>query len=410
MDNIFVARQPIYNRELEVVAYELLYRGDQPGHAGVVDGDQATSQVLVNTFTEIGLERLVGDVPAFVNLTRPYLTGEYELPFPPGQVALEVLEDIRPDPPLVEGIRQLSDQGYLIVLDDFDYRPEFDPVLDCADLVKLEVQQASETELGRTVAQMRRFNVQLLAEKIETDWQFRICRDLGFDFFQGYYFSRPNLVSGKRHANSKIGLMPLLAKLNDEDADFTELETLIAQDQVLVYRLLRCANSAAVAPRHPIESLRNALLMLGTRTVRTWILLISLSAVDDKPPELCRIALARARMCELLAHEFRSASPNACFTVGLLSLLDSLLNQPMEEVVSSLPLTDEIKEALLHRAGPLGRVLQCVCDYEQGHWHALDSTPAESSLAKAYLQALTWADDIMDVITPTRSPHSLAGT
>ncbi|ABI56274.1 EAL and HDOD domain-containing protein [Alkalilimnicola ehrlichii MLHE-1] len=408
MDTIFLARQPIYNRELEVVAYELLYRAGARDRADVVDGDQATGQLLVNTFTDFGLERLVGDVPAFINLTRPYLIGELELPIPPDQVALEVLEDVAlDDEQVLAGLRSLSDRGYVIVLDDFDYQPENEPALACADLVKLEVNDTSTEALTRVVRRLREFDLQLLAEKVETDRQFQLCLDLGFDFFQGYYFSRPNLVSGQRHASSKVGLLPLLAKLNDPDADLQELERLIARDQVLVYRLLRCANSAAVS-RGPIESLHNALLLLGTRTVRTWIILITLSAVEDKPPELCRIALARARMCELLARESGIANPEACFTAGLLSLLDTLMNQPMAELVQALPLTQAIERALLNREGAIGALLQRVCDYEQGHWQALETDDADGRrYPGAYLEALQWADRIMDVVTQTRDPEAL---
>lgn len=408
MDTIFLARQPIYNRELEVVAYELLYRAGDHDHAGVIDGDRATGQLLVNTFTDFGLEQLVGDVPAFINLTRPYLVGELALPFPPGQVVLEVLEDVPlDDDQVLTGLQRLSDQGYVIVLDDFDYQPEAKPALALANLVKLEVNKSPPEALGRVVNRLRTFDLQLLAEKIETERQFQHCLDMGFDFFQGYYFSRPNLVSAQRQTNSKAGLLPLLARLNDPDADLEELEGLIAQDQVLVYRLLRCANAAAIS-RGPIESLHNALLLLGTRTVRTWVLLITLSAVEDKPPELCRIALARARMCELLARELGMADAEACFTAGLLSLLDSLMSQPMATLTQALPLTTDIKRALIGREGPIGALLQRVCDYEQGHWQALPQDETHGPrYAGAYLQALQWADSVMDIVTQTRNPDAL---
>jgi c-di-GMP phosphodiesterase len=400
MQDVFVGRQPIYDRQLDVYAYELLFRSGEGNHAGVMDGDQATSQVILNTFMEIGLETIVGPNLAFINLTRDFILQDYSPVFPAGRVVMEVLEDIPVDAELVEAVRRLSSRGYLIALDDFMYHERLQPLVEVADIIKVDVLTLDQATLQEHVIALRQYKVKLLAEKVETQDHFKYCRELGFDYFQGYFFCKPEVIKGHRVPANRLVTLQLLAKLQDPETDFADLEKVISRDVSLSYKLLRVVNSAFYALPRKVESLRQALLLLGTRNIATWVSVILLSGIDDKPHELMVTAMVRAKMCELLAQVLGQRSKEAFFTVGLFSALDALLDSPMEDILKSLPLSDDITAAILSYEGMLGAALQCVLAYERGDWDnvhcaALDST----SITDTYLQAIAWTSRANDSLT-----------
>ena len=394
--DVFVAKQPIYDSQLAVRAYELLYRNSTANRADFLDGDQATSRVLVSTFLDIGLEDLVGDAPVFVNFTRGFLTGRFPLPFGHERVVLEVLEDIEVDEELLGGLQQLSDQGYRIALDDFLYRPELDPLVEIADIVKVDLMAIDSTDLRRHVAAIQKFPVQLLAEKVETHEDYERCKELGFELFQGYFFCKPQVVGRRRLPNSHLAVLQLLSKLYDPATTFKDLETLISKDVALSYRLLRYINSAHVGLSRTIESIMQAITLLGLRNLRRLVTLVVMTGIKDKPPELIVTAMTRAKMCELLGADVVEDG-QSFFTVGLFSVLDALLDAPMETVINELPLANEIKSALLKgQDSELGQVLSYVKCFERGQW---DSAPklslSASSISSHYLQAVRWAREAL---------------
>ncbi len=392
MDNTFIGRQPIYDRSMRVVAYELLYRSGESNRAEFLDGDRATSEVLVNSFMDFGLEDLVGKSPAFVNLTRSFIVGDYPVPFSTRKIVLEVLENIPIDEAVIEGLRRLAGQGFIIALDDFQFHPSLEPLLELADIVKVDI-MADGDDLERHVRKLRRYEVKLLAEKVESHAEFERCYALGFDYFQGYFFCVPNIIRKRSMSQNRLVLLSLLSELQDPEAELEKLETVIVQDAGLTVRLLRYINSASVGLPKEVGSIRQALMMIGTRTIRNWASLILLTGVTDKPRELATLSLVRAKMCEILAGQESGAKTEQAFTVGLLSLIDAFMDRPIPEVIVSLPLDQETKSAILQQGGQLGDILRSVISYERGEWGRLPDCEADR-FRDAYVQAVEWAREV----------------
>ena len=391
--NAFVARQAIFDRELSVVGYELLFR-QAAGHttAQFTDRDQASTRVILDTFLDIGLDQIVGNVPAFLNLTRSFFLSAHNIPLQRERVVLELLEGEHVDAPLVESVRGYSQSGFRIALDDFVYEDAMVPLLEIADIVKLDVLDLTPSQLEDQVRKVLPFNVVLLAEKVETTEQFEFCKDLGFDLFQGYFLCRPNVVEGHRIPANRLATLRLLAKLQDPHVEMGSLEQIIREDLSLSYKLLRLINSAFYGLPQRVESIRQTLVLLGVQQIRAWISLLTLSQLEDKPDELMITAMVRARMCEKLAE--RSGDPHAdvYFTVGLFSTLDALLDMSMEDILESLPLTEELRHALLQRRGPMGEALDCVVAYERGDFDAVEfASLAPEDIRDSYLEAVEWA-------------------
>ncbi|MFC1692004.1 EAL and HDOD domain-containing protein [Candidatus Latescibacterota bacterium] len=395
MLGIFVGRQPIYDRNLKVIGYELLFRNYETEQATITDGDQATTQVILNTFMEIGLERLIGSGKAFINLTRNFFLEKYPLPFLRDRVVLEVLEDIILDEELIAGVRALSDSGFTIALDDVVNPEDIIPLLDIADIVKLDIIALELDRLHEYVNILRKHNVKLLAEKVETLEIFKLCKELGFDYFQGFFLSKPHVVKGQRIPESRLSIIRLLSKIKTPDITFKEIEELISQDVSLSYKLLRLINSSFYGLHTKITSIHQAVTLLGIKHIQNWVQLIFLSKIEDKPRDLMVTAMVRAKMCELISESLEEELAEMGFIVGLFSVLDALLDMPLEEVITSLPFSDDITNALLRHEGPLGSVLHCVLAYEKGEWDEVlcpDNKP--EVVSDAYLKSLDWSAEV----------------
>ena len=386
---VVLARQPIFDADLEVDAFELLYRA--VGEDGrPVDGGKATATVLVAALTDFGLQRLVGERRAFLNVDRDFLMSFRPLPLPTDRVVLELVEDQLVDDELVEVLTDLVRSGYTLALDNFDYRPEYKPLLRLAHIVKLDVQATPPEDLAESVRRLKDWGVEVIAEKVETREELERCRELGVSGFQGFFFERPELVEGRPTPTLRLGAMA--AVLATEDDDFDALEELISHDLGLSHQLLRLANSAFVAPTSQIRSIRHALALIGGRTVRRWTTLLMLAKAGRNAHTLLVTALIRARACEVLGAEDLDAEADRAFTVGLFSVADALLDTPLLEVVEALPFDDQLKAALLGHLGPEGCILKSVIDYEHGRFdEAADGDVA--SLAETYYDAVEWATE-----------------
>lgn len=392
MNKVFIGRQPIYDRQLNVMAYELLFRDSECNAARIDNPDKATSELIVNALTELGLTNIVEDKLAFINLTRNFITGNMPLPGSEETLVLEVLEDIPLDADVLNGIQKLKRRGYTIALDDFIFHPHLEPLVQVADIVKLDLFRLKESELSEHVRKLKRYPIRLLAEKVETQEVYERCMALGFDYFQGYFFCKPNVISGHRTPANRMALLHLLAKLAEADTKMHTLENLIAQDVTLSFRLLRYINSSKYMVDKNIDSVKHAVMLLGMETVRSLAYLIIISSSEDKPFELFVTALIRAHMCELLATETgdRSMAPTY-FTVGLFSVIDAIMDKPMHEVLEQLPLSDDICLALLEKKGRMGNALRCTIDYERGNWEALEFSGLPSdTIRDIYIKALKW--------------------
>ncbi len=393
---VVVARQPVFDRRRRLYGYELLFRALDPERAVVVDHERASAHVLVTALGDIGIGALAGGRVAGVNVTRQFLLDVDPLPFAPGEVVLELLEDQVVDDALLERCAALREAGHLIALDDFTLSDETAPLLEHARFVKLDVRQHGLDGLPAQIFAIRRagFRGRLLAEKVETEAEHSACLRLGFDFFQGRYFARPQLVSGRALHTSSLQSLHAAAALSDDEIGFEALEQLVSRDPGLAMRLLRLLNSAAFSLRRRITTVHEALVLLGVRTVRQWAMLVALAGLPETPDELLPNALVRARMLERLAELRGDPVPAGAFVVGLFSLADAMLGVPMEEAIADLPLAEEHLAALLRHEGPNGRALATVIAHERGDdWSPADAGVSIDEFAAAYTDALAWAYD-----------------
>lgn len=395
MESALLGRQPIFDGQQRVFAYELLYRDGVSNAANVRDGNEATARVFVNAFCELGFDHIVGEAQAFLNMTEGLLLDRsYEI-LPAGQVVLEVLETVEPTPELIAVLAQARAQGYRVALDDFVFGEAYRELVEVADFIKFDVLALSAEELEAQMRQMTAYPLRFLAEKVENHEVFSRCRELGFELFQGYYFCKPEIVKGARMAQNRLSLVMLLAKLQQEDITIRELEELIRTDLALSVKLLRYVNSAFVGLPRSVDSISQAVGLVGTERMRQWAAVMVLANFEEKPIELMRVALVRARMCEQCCVHHRQA-PAPGFTVGLFSVLDAFFDCEMSELLNKLPLSAAIQMALLEKQGTLGEVLRAVTAYEQGEWDAVMASPYEPDLLRTiFWDSMRWAEDVL---------------
>lgn len=391
------ARQPIYNSDLGVEGYELLYR---PMNKDDVFNDHtATSQVVMNAFMEVGLTKATESSQAFINFPESWLLSPP--PFPPHPVVIEILESVPASSEVIAAIKALKESGFRIALDDFEYDDSKTPLIELADIVKLDVLALRGEALDNLVTQLKPFNKVLLAEKVEDYQLFSRCQDLGFTLFQGYFLCRPQLVEGQVLPANKLVVMRLLADLQNPDISIKDLENSIANDPTVGVKLLKVINSAQYAMSQKVESLQKAIVLLGLQKLKAWASMIALSKLSDKPSELLTLTLTRAKMLELLATETGKAIPDKFFTVGLFSSVDAFFDQEKSTILASLPLEQDISEALLEYRGEPGVLLKACIHHEQGEWDQIPWSDldamgvSEEALEKAYFESLRWALDVM---------------
>lgn len=396
--NVYIARQPVFDRNLNVVAYELLYRagGQVNSAAGMLDPDKASKEVLVNAFSEIGLEKITNGLPALVNITKEILvTGA----LPKGLQKLlipEVLEDVVVDKDVLQEVKNLINLGYDVALDDFVFSAEWAPLVQQARYIKLDVLALGELGVQEQLAELHAagdVKGKLLAEKVETHEEFEIYRTLGFDYFQGYFLCRPQVMEGESVPASGLVIMSLLSELAREDYDIDKVQRIICQDPRLSYKLLRVVNSASFGLSRNIKTIADAIVILGFQELRRWSAMLALSSLDNKPHELLVTAIVRGKMCEMVAEHLGRRFAGGYFTVGLLSLLDALLDKPLKEIVDKMPLSAEIELALLTGDGDLGQILKGVTAYERGTFESgMLPSMTSDDLWDIYIRTLEWAN------------------
>ena len=396
--NILLARQPIYDKQLNVHAYELLFRPPNQSN-WEWDGDIATSQLVVNAFTEIGIEKVVNHKTAFINFTQKWL--ESPPPFDARYVTIEVLEDVDPNEEIIAGVKALADRGFTIALDDFVYHEKWKPLLEIAHIIKIDVLNLRRNELETTLEQLKPYNVKLLAEKIEDHEMFELCKQLGFEFFQGYFLSKPQNIHGEVMPSNKVVIMSLLAELQNPNATVDGLEKIISNDISLSTKILRICNSAEMAVVKKIDTIRRAVVLIGLQALKQWSSIIALSRLSDKPSELVCLTLQRAKMMEYLANASNIENKAIFFTVGMFSLVDAFFDRPIKSLLKNLPFDDTVNGALLNYEGDVGKVLFCVQAQEKGNWLDIDWPYLnsididEEAFEKAYLDAIIWSTEVM---------------
>lgn len=389
----FIGRQPIFDSARNVVAYELLFRNGAVASAQIANGDQATAQTLVGSIADFGLDQLVGNKLAFVNLTRSFLLEQDRLPDLQQRLVLEILEDITPDAEVIAAVTRLVKRGFTIALDDFILRDEMLPLVKLAHIVKLELPKIDPAALPEHVRRLRQYPCRLLAEKVETYEEFERCRALGIDYFQGYFLCKPETLKSRRLPTNKLAVLQILTRVQSANITLAELERLISADVALSYRILRFANSAHAGVTSKVDSVRRAIVLAGMQQIRSWVRLIALSRLDDKPSELLRTALMRSRLCELLGRELGFTATDTALAAGLFSTLEALLDKPFDTILESLPLEARLADALRGHEGPIGTVLRCALAAERGDWGpAMELGLSEECAAGLNIDAISWTE------------------
>jgi c-di-GMP-related signal transduction protein len=399
-----VARQPIFDIRKKISGYELLFRDQTARYNPDVDGDVATSTVLANAYFAIGMDSLVGNKKSFINFTQSLLLQKYPLLLPKESTVIEILENVQPTPKLITACKEMAQAGYTFALDDFIYAPELQPLIDLAHIIKFDFRLTSIETIQDYLQKIQRHdNLILLAEKIETHSEFQQAREMGFNLFQGFFFCKPELVSGKEIPGNQLALLQIMAAINQPDFDIQGIETLISPDVSLSYKLLRYINSAFFAKAQKISSIQQALVYMGEAEIRRFVSLIAMSNLaHGKPGELIRTACIRGKFCELLGNIItQPIQPSELFTLGMFSLIDAILDQPMQRVMKELPLSDDIKTALIERKGRLIGYLLLVETYEKGQWgHMAKTTQVmkipEEKLPELYLEACKWSNTFIN--------------
>jgi EAL and modified HD-GYP domain-containing signal transduction protein len=395
----YVARQPIMDLRARVHGYELLFRaGPELTFRG--DGDMATRTILDNAVI-FGLEKLTGGLPAFVNCTRESLIGDMVDVLPAGMTVLEILENLEPTPDLIAACRRLKTSGFRLALDDFTWKPEVDPLVELADYIKVDFMQTGALERQILLKRLRGVTVALVAEKIETQEEYKQACEEGFTLFQGYYFCRPALLENRKIPANRLSHIEILQLLRGDALDLRKLSALLKRDASLTYRLLRLVNSPMCAIRQEVTSIQGALLAVGEDTFRRIAMLAIASELSaGQPAEILRMAFVRGRFCELDA-ERCALDPTEQYLLGMMSLLPAMMRIPMEQLAPALPLREEIREALQGQANPERILLQWLESHEYGDWDACDATaqaeglePAD--LARCYAEAVVWAEAAAD--------------
>ena len=389
---VHVGRQPIFDIDQEVLGYELLFRTALDAEtAEFADPDLATSQIIVSTFSQFGVRSLVGPGLAFVNVTRPFLTGELPLPFDSDRVVLEVLESVVVDDEVLEGCRRLVEAGFRLAIDDVVPNDHRLPLLEIASYAKLDFARATAEELAPVASECRDAGLVLLAEKVETEADMEAGWVLGCTLFQGRYLAQAQVLAAPALTPARLNCLRLLGLLSQPEVSFEEVEEAVRLEPALAVRVLTVANSAAVGARREIVSVRDALVMLGLNQLRGWLQLMLLSDLADASTEMFSQALIRARACELLAATRTGLRSDTAFTTGLVSSLDLLLGQPIEWIVARMGLGHDLHFALTSGAGPLGELLDAVRQYEQGGDPANLGDFESADLAEAFLAGVEWS-------------------
>jgi EAL and modified HD-GYP domain-containing signal transduction protein len=390
---ITLARQPILGTDGKLFGYELLYRGARLDSTGIATTQ--TARVMCEALGNIGLESLVGNAHVFVNFDQELLETDFYALLPPSQGVVEIVETVEATPRVLKTLDQLRRRGIGIAADDFVFQPNAVDFLPLVDYVKVDILLA-EDRLASYAKRLKGYPVRLLAEKVETHEQAALCQRLGFVLFQGYFFARPESVPAQPISAMKIGVIDLIAALQKPDYESVELAEKIGTDLALAHQILKLANSAAFRRRRAIGSIADAVVLLGQDVIRQWASMLLLTRLGDhKPPELLGLALIRGRMCEALGAAHDTADANQLFTAGILSVLDALLNRPMNELVMELALARPLGEALCgDGTSPLGHALKRAIAYERGDWSFLDSLSAreQSDTLEAYVNATHFAN------------------
>ena len=390
MEEAFIGRQAILDQQKKVYAYEILFRsGLKNAFDPNLDGNVATQSVMVNAMLDFGMNKLVSDKRAFINFTEQNLLNRAPKLLPSENVVVEILETVQPTPEILQVVQELKEAGYKIALDDFVLMPGYEPLINMADIIKVDFRITTDPEERKNLREILPKHVRLLAEKIETEEEFQQALDFGYVLFQGYFFCKPAVLHQKRLTSNALSKMRLLREINRQNIDFSSITGVISSDTNLVHKLLTYINSAGVGLNNHVSNLKQATVLLGASGVRRWVTLVSLQTFsEDKRPELFTLSLLRAKFCEIIAGELKrpGLTSDTAFLLGMFSLLDVLLSLPMDDVLKEVSLSDELSDALRGKDNDLRRLLDLAVAYEKGDWETVITCCARENLQPEQLQ------------------------
>ena len=399
----YIARQPIFNPQRGVFGYELLFRsGPENYFAQDVDGDTASSALMCDTMGLHGLSELTSGKMAFVNVTENILLNEIYTILPPEQTVIELLETVEMTETVHRACQEVRNKGYLLALDDYIGDPCFDRILDEIDILKIDFRGTNPKQrraIAQTLAGKR---LKVLAEKVETHEEFQEAVDLGYSYMQGYFFSKPEMIKGATLPSFKLNYLQFLQQINQPELNLDELEQIIIRDVSLSFRLLKMLNSAAVGVRHKVSSVKHAMVLLGDVQLRKWASLIALTSLGaDKPHELLITSLIRGRFCATLGREAGMSEHELnLFLLGLFSVLDAIVDQPMKEALAQLPLNADVLATLAGKSTAMTPVYELVLAFERGEWRQIGSLGEQLAVddqlvARMYQDAILWAQGVL---------------
>jgi c-di-GMP-related signal transduction protein len=398
----YVARQAILDINQKVVAYELLFRNGERNFFPDICPNKATSNILTDNQLTLGLEKITGDLPAYVNFHTDSLLDNFPSFLDPKKVVIEILEDVTISAELIASIKTLKEKGYQIALDDHDFDAKWSSLLPYIDIIKVDVLAVSILEISRYVRELNGLNVILLAEKVETAQEFEKLKMLGFTLFQGYFFSKPEMLKQKRLTSQKIQILDLVAQSSKPELDLNLISEIFRSDPGLTYRLLRFINSPSYGSSQEITSLRHALIYIGELELKKFIALLALSDLSDgKCNEIMYLSLTRAKFCEYISQLRKDPeNPPKAFLTGILSLIDGILDQDIDSVLNVIPIHSDIKAALRNEPNFLSDYLTLAKEVEQGQWVNSETIIRNLGLNEtlcfdAYMKSLEWADAII---------------
>ena len=398
----YVARQPIFNTDQSVYGYELLYRGFSKNNTEKVDGDTATSEVLINSFSTIGIESITQKKRAFINFTKKLLVKEVPTIFDKEIIIVEVLENIEINQQMIAICKKLKDKGYIIALDDFIFDESYLPLLKIADIIKVDFLYSTQSQRKKIESIAREHAVTLLAEKIETREEFERAKELGYSYFQGFFFKKPEIFEGDEIPVYPNNYFMALDELNKKEPDFNKVADIIRNDMSLSYKLLKLINSAAFGMRTEVKSIKQALVILGIAEMKKWLNLIVLKKIaKDEPKEIMKTALIRAKTAEEIGKEIvTGVNPSELFLIGLFSMLDTLMHQDKKLLMEDLPISQRIKDAILGKEGIYRDILQLIISYEEGRWNMVDIFCKKLELDKekistSFISSIEWGEKVI---------------
>ena len=403
---IFVARQPVFTAQKKIFGYELLFRLSLDNVFPDIDGTAATSGVLANTFFSFGLDEILAGKPGLINFTRDLLVRQTPLLFPKEHIIIEVLEDIEPEPAVIKALTKFKSQGFRIALDDFVYDKKFDEMIDICNMIKFDLVATPLDTLEPVFSSvLTDRQITLLAEKVETHEEFEQAKEMGFGLFQGYFFSKPEVLSKKGMSANQATSLKLLSEASRQDPDLLTIEDLIKKDVSISFKLLKFINSAYFNRPTPIDTIKDAITFLGIQELKKFINVVVVSDLNpDKPNELVRTSVIKARMCELCGQVLKTNfSSDELFTMGLFSTMDAIMDMPMNNILENITLSDRIKDALLGKDGQFKQLQDLITSFEHGRWsHDRFCSGEDSALVKKlpgfYLDAVKMADSFFAMV------------